>query len=821
MRIQHSISAINSTRMMVKNQTCLAKNLEKLSSGFAINRSADDAAGLGISEAMRAKLQRLSQAERNALDGIGLIQTADGALAEMHNMLQVMNRLTLQSMNGTLEGQERQMLDEEYQQLVEEMDRIAKETNFNGIYMLDGAVSKEEGALLVEEELEESLPSTPAAKPSGPAKLISGNNFTINSGGVYVIDDNFKGTITIAEKGQDVLLKSESGQTLQGVSIDCAAETDLYIENLHIKNSLSRSPIIKFQGKGNSLNLAGSNEFTANLNGSSTTSLIHVGEGTELTLYESGAGGKLSVSCTGGDASPNFDSNTALQGALIGSGRREACGKIRVVDGTLSLDTTFVRGAGIGSGVQGKGGDIDVEGGTIDVKLWGEGAGIGGGALSDGGNITITGGEVNITNIRNEKEVVLGAGIGGGRAGDGGNIEISGDCHIRIDHGQYGFTSHGGDGAGIGGGGGIGYGGHGYAQDSKAGNGGNIHITGGTIDLRTNYGAGIGGGGCWTAGRCDAGDGGNISIEGGTIKIDTRNGAGIGSGGCGTGGDGGATGTVLITGGDIEIKHFYGAGIGAGSVRRQSSDSDQSSSSITILGGDIEINGSGPCAAIGTTEEDDRYAASRESAAINIDNVYRGGSITITNRSIPPNAIGDGFKNDAARPTKVKVAIGSNIQVPENMPWAKNYIPPGTLPGSQLPGGQGKPERGLIIQLSEHPEKIYIYIDNMRPHSLGLAKTKIDSFTASTKANKAVSRAIELTSICRGTLGACQNRLEHAINNVQISYENIQAAESRIRDTNFADEFASYTKNNILLHASQAMLTQANLTHQGVLKLLS
>lgn len=827
MRIQHSLPAMTAARISMRNQTCLAKNLEKLSSGLAINRSADDAAGLGISESMRAKLWRLDQAKQNVLDGIGLIQTADGALTEMHSMLQVMNRLSLQCMTGTLTDTQRGMLEEEYQQLVEEMDRIAKETNFNGIHMLDGSVSEVEGALLVEES--EETPKEEAGPvremPSGPAVSISGTNFTIRSGGVYTIEDSFTGKITIEGSGQNVLLKSTSGNTLTNVSIDCAKETNLYIENLHIKNdisSLNDNPIINFKGTGNSLNLVGDNGLTANITyRANTASLIHVGEGTELTVYEAGIGGTLSVGCVGGeDNGSDFDRARTLQGALIGGGKDETCGKIHIVDGTLSLNTEFIRGAGIGSGFQGRGGDILIEGGKIDVKLWGEGAGIGGGSLSDGGNIMVTGGEINVKNIRATKEEVLGAGIGGGRTGSGGNIEISGG-RIIIDHNPYQFQSndYGGHGAGIGGGGAVGGRAHGVTDD-KAGDGGSIHITGGEIELRTKYGAGIGGGGCYTGGRCNAGDGGEITIDGGTIKINvTHGGAGIGSGACASAsGNGGATGTILIRGGDIDIQHSFGAGIGAAHVRGTLYGSDQSSSSITILGGDVRTTGNRECAGIGAINKGN-------SAAIVIDNVHSGGSVTVSTISsapyLPVNAIGDGFVNDDANPTKVKVAKGSKVDVLNGMTWKREYFPPGTLADNLLgEGSLSKPERGLIIQLSERPEKIYIYIENMRAHSLGLTKTRIDSYGASVKAHKRVNNAIELVSGCRGRLGACQNRLEHTLNNIEVGSENIQAAESRIRDTDIAKEFTTYSKNSILLHASQAMLTQANLAPQEVLNLL-
>ena len=107
MRIQHNIPAMNSKRNLNKNTGSLKKNLEKLSSGFRINRSADDAAGLAISEKMRATVSCLEQAENNVQDGISLVQTADGAMQEIQDMLNRMTTLAAQAANGTLSDEER------------------------------------------------------------------------------------------------------------------------------------------------------------------------------------------------------------------------------------------------------------------------------------------------------------------------------------------------------------------------------------------------------------------------------------------------------------------------------------------------------------------------------------------------------------------------------------------------------------------------------------------------------------------------------------------------------------------------------------------
>lgn len=140
MRIQHNIMSLNAHRQLGGNNNAVAKSLEKLSSGFKINRAGDDAAGLAISEKMRAQITGLTRAQANAQDGISLIQTAEGALTEVHAMLNRLVDLSTQSSNGTFKADDRQKIQDEVNALTEEIDRISKATNFNGINLLDGSM---------------------------------------------------------------------------------------------------------------------------------------------------------------------------------------------------------------------------------------------------------------------------------------------------------------------------------------------------------------------------------------------------------------------------------------------------------------------------------------------------------------------------------------------------------------------------------------------------------------------------------------------------------------------------------------------------------
>lgn len=160
MRIRNNIAALNVYRNIQKNHSAVAKSLEKLSSGYAINRAGDDAAGLAISEKMRWQITGLDKARQNAQDGIGLVQTAEGALAEVHEMLNRMYALAEQSANGVYEDvTDRAQLQKELDQILGEVGRISRSTNFNGIPLLQG-----EGYAVSE------TPETPPAEAPAPSE---------------------------------------------------------------------------------------------------------------------------------------------------------------------------------------------------------------------------------------------------------------------------------------------------------------------------------------------------------------------------------------------------------------------------------------------------------------------------------------------------------------------------------------------------------------------------------------------------------------------------------------------------------------------------
>ncbi|ERM91769.1 flagellin [Caldanaerobacter subterraneus subsp. yonseiensis KB-1] len=238
MIINHNLSALNAWRALSINATNTQKSLEKLSSGYRINRAADDAAGLAISEKMRAQIRGLNQALRNAQDGISLIQTAEGALNETHAILQRIRELAVQAANDTNTNKDRFELQKEVNQLVEEITRIGNNTEFNTMKLLDGSftgvfhIGANEGqnlTLKVNDMRAEALNvvATSAVMTyeitGTNATKVSASNLDNLKGGAYTVEVAANGTVT---------LKDEAGTTVATATLtDNGTSVTLSITN--------------------------------------------------------------------------------------------------------------------------------------------------------------------------------------------------------------------------------------------------------------------------------------------------------------------------------------------------------------------------------------------------------------------------------------------------------------------------------------------------------------------------------------------------------------------------------------------------------------
>ncbi len=190
MVVRTNTMALNAYRQLGMNNSAVAKSLEKLSSGFRINRAADDAAGLAISEKMKAQIKGLETASSNAQDGISLLQTAEGNLGEVHNMLNRMVELATKSANGTYTQTERDALQSEVDQLLEEIDRISQSANFNGAKLLDGSLAAKGGATTVKIEGVNSA-------ASGSASAIYGATVANAAAAAVKEGDQFKYSVSL------------------------------------------------------------------------------------------------------------------------------------------------------------------------------------------------------------------------------------------------------------------------------------------------------------------------------------------------------------------------------------------------------------------------------------------------------------------------------------------------------------------------------------------------------------------------------------------------------------------------------------------------
>ena len=251
MVVQHNLTAMNSNRMLGITQGAQAKTSEKLASGYRINRAADDAAGLSISEKMRKQINGLDRAVANAQDGISAVQTAEGALTEVHSMLQRMNELAVQSANGTNSADDREAIQAEIDQLATEIDRVAETTKFNETYLLKGDPTETAKTVTFYKAGYAIAADTDLVDEDGTALTIDTIGDEIAQGKkVYVKADD--GSLTEAVKGTDydyvtklydgdgnaltaAEAKANGGTTKDGLAV---AAGDTYVQEFEAKADL-------------------------------------------------------------------------------------------------------------------------------------------------------------------------------------------------------------------------------------------------------------------------------------------------------------------------------------------------------------------------------------------------------------------------------------------------------------------------------------------------------------------------------------------------------------------------------------------------------
>ena len=632
MVVQHNMQAANANRMLNVTTSAQSKSTEKLSSGYKINRAADDAAGLTISEKMRKQIRGLDRASTNAEDGVSAVQTAEGALTEVHSMLQRMNELATQSANGTNSTTDRQAIQDEIDQLTTEIDRVSETTKFNETYLLkgdtDGATSAKNvnahdaglAGKLVANGDGTSTFKLDKALADGDNVTIAGKKYTIGS--TTASTDGFEKLDTLGAK------KVSVGDSVTDANGNKKTLVDKFSNTGTAANIYEDGDKIKIDGK----------EYTI-----ATTTDLSKTTGAELSSAD--AQQMVSEALANGKEA-SFTSKATAKGIYAANATMD----VKIVS---ALDTNEVSSLGIATTAK-----------VSDLK---------GTALAAGDVVSLSGKAITATaeapaNMSTVKDIVKSLQKNDAIQIGGKTITISDKTSLADDK----YTVN--DALSL-------------LNDKDTVNFDNVTSAEGKAAL---------------------------TVSG--LKAST---------------DYTAVDTKVAASGDNVISDKDAYSMMAEELQKASS-----------IGADV-------------------------AAEVKSDN---SGNFTIKQGTVD-----------------VKEALSFNLHVGAD---------------------------------ADSTNKITVDIDSMSSAGLGIKGIKADTEQDATYAIDAIADAISQVSSQRSALGAIQNRLEHTINNLDNVVENTTTAESRIRDTDMAEEMVNYSKNNILAQAGQSMLAQANQSNQGVLSLL-
>ena len=251
MVVQHNMQAANANRMLNVTTSAQSKSTEKLSSGYRINRAADDAAGLSISEKMRKQIRGLDKASSNAEDGVSSVQTAEGALTEVHSMLQRMNELAVQASNGTNSDTDRGAIQDEISQLTTEIDRVAETTKFNETYLLKGGNGTKDVYMnghdaglkgtLTDSATTATFKVAAGALDAGKSVTIGGKDYTIGS-----TKKEAENSIGNAKKDDTVTIDGTAYTVVEDVSTEDTTSNKLTLAN--IKKKINDGSTVEYNG---------------------------------------------------------------------------------------------------------------------------------------------------------------------------------------------------------------------------------------------------------------------------------------------------------------------------------------------------------------------------------------------------------------------------------------------------------------------------------------------------------------------------------------------------------------------------------------------
>jgi len=716
MIIQHNISALNAYNKLSGNNKALAANLQKLSSGYKINKAGDDAAGLAVSEKMRAQITSLEVAQKNSLDGISLVQTAEGALTEVHSMLNRMVELANQAANGTYDDSNRQKLQAEMDQLKSEMDRISDATNFNGIKLLDGSMTSE------------------ATKSTS---TVTGKDFPIPDVGTVL------GTDTIVHKNGTQAKKTEFAIDFANfANKDAVAGDKLTIEfggtSIELEHGTGGVDLTSAE----EIAKAVAGELTGASSGDNVNGNANVTFG-DFTIAATGNKVTFKQTAEPTDATKVVDPDMEVKLTYLAAGATAGAAPTKT-----DLNTNTSAGVTEGTAVTNGTFKIDFAGATVTAA--------GDGSVGATLDITLaSGGQSTVIKIAADKNMTAEEIV---KALDGKTID---------------WDPTGG----------------GAADDTTKWD---ITVNGTEVTF-TQKGPAVTG----------------TTLAGATVTLGTT--AGVMGGG--------ASGTYNIGTTETVQGAAKADGEWASTTFQLTADMVADGSKLTI-GKETYVFSNDPDVELADGEKlvdlsKLKDPTDLEEVGIALSEAAKGnelftvgvpdanGKITLHETKANAEAF-DGGTGGVDLSTKEKIEA--------QLSCTKTTVTP--------PKEGAKGLRLQIGDTSDSYNQLEVNIADCHVEALGLKDVNISTQDGAAAAVEKINNAIDYISTVRGNLGATQNRLEHTINNLEATTTNITEAESRIRDTDMAKEMMEYTKNNILVQASQAMLAQANQVPQGVLQLL-
>ncbi len=919
MVVQHNIQAVNANRQLNIVTGAQGKSTEKLSSGYRINRAADDAAGLSISEKMRRQIRGLDRASTNAQDGVSAVQTAEGALGEVQDMLQRMNELAVQSANGTNSTTDRDAIQAEIDQLSTEIDRVSETTKFNETYLLKGDKNSTRNVSY-------SFNNN-ATDEDATAKF-----YDDSASGMHIGYKSSNGTLGLSGDGTSIEFDSSAKQDDQnaiakalrdqGVTVtynstfqDAVGESDESVTNSYTLtlngDAAQKYDVVTVSSGSNTTGNAGQQDGITKSNGSTLDNIatfeIQDKNGNRVATIKVGGANMTSADATnktksssailtaesvtaakkGGEISQYFDKDgnkisansldkyySMTSGSVNQANGAEGSTPVDVttstVTATASRDDTLTYDGGKW---------VDSSGNTANLNKYGVDADklTNAGKLAEGDTIEYTAKtnpSVSSMSVSNAGMYDT-TGVSNTRIPEDTTITYKSKATVTP---QTGSTAN-------------------YNVDNAAAaatttiaftaaTATSTNTTGVTVtnvgksdaanaldaNATIKYEAGsVAKSGAITAATINAAAtqnqikaleaAGTLTYSGTTWKdadgnsfnlnniIDTTSAA--------------AGDSITVTSGNWTMNGStvdpseYGIEVNGNTALENPATAYSVSITASIwtatdASGSITANGSG---AINTDQNLSKYGvqvtagspAGGDSVTLNAAKWWKDGDTSNAANETSLQAFGvvatttttAGFKPAAGDTISFKAGSdpkamynaggsnGSNIAVRADSPRVYDAV--GNEDTLNVAAVSAKRDITGDLSLKLHVgadatsnNQIQVNIANMSAKALGVNGMKVDGNddTNAKDAIETIKQALQKVSDQRASLGAAQNRLEHTINNLDNVVENTTAAESRIRDTDIADEMVTYSKNNILAQAGQSMLAQANQSTQGALSLL-